>query len=313
MRTAHQRSRQLTRLAAGALIALMAATTIAACGGSAGDRSDKAAAPEQASAGRDTSAGQAAPPEGTKPGAAPVAAPTLGPTDNRSIVYKGEMTVRTPDVDESAAEASTIATGAGGVVAGDNRRAGADDSSADLVLRVPAAAFYDTVNKLAKLGKEQSRGIHTDDVTEAVVDLDTRIASQKASVDRTRALLARADRITDIVTIEGELARREAELGSMQARKRSLADQVTLSTITVHLIRPREAAPKGDPPANFLSGLGAGWDAFTTSFNVLLVVFGAMLPFLVALGVPAAAAVLLLRRRRPRPVATPAPAAAPES
>jgi Domain of unknown function (DUF4349) len=287
----------------GLVVAGLALVAAAGCGASSeAPSADRAAAP--AAEGQQDSA-QAAP---SKQG---VTVPVGSPLDNRSIVYKGELTIRAKRVDEAAAKASTIATGAGGVVSGDNRQSGGSNSSADLILRVPSAKFYDTVNKLGTdLGDELSRGLSTDDVTEAVVDLDARITGQKASVDRTRALLVRAQAISEIVTIEQELARREAELASLQARKRSLSDQVTLSTITLHLIGPRAEAPKDeDEPANFLTGFMAGWDAFKTTVNAALVVFGAMLPFLIALGIPVAVLVVLLRRRRPSPDATAAPPA----
>jgi len=306
MRTVGGRS--VTALVAVGLATLLAAT---ACGGSSAN--DAGGTSTAAPAQRDQSAPkEGAPDQGAKTGAA-LTVPVGSPVDTRSIVYKGEMTVRASDVDRAASEASTIATGAAGVVAGDNRRDNGADSTADLVIRVPAKSFYGTVEKLSDLGKELTRGISTEDVTEAVVDLDARIASQKASVDRTRALLGRAQQITDIVTIEQELARREAELGSLQARQRSLADQVTLSTITLHLVGPKAPAVKEkDEAENFLTGLAAGWDAFVTSVNGALIVLGAMLPFLVAIGIPVWLAVWLLRRRRPQPV-PPAPAPAPEA
>jgi hypothetical protein len=290
MRT-EQNRRRLGLVAAG----LVTVLGLAGCGGSGttnGATAEKADAPAGGlTADRDSSGDKS------------VTVPVGSPTSNRSIVYKGELTVRAKNVDEAAAEASTIATGAGGIVAGDNRHSSGNDESADLILRVPSAAFYATVNKLGKdLGKELSRGISTDDVTEAVVDLDARIASQKASVDRTRALLTRAQQISEIVTIEQELARRESELASLQARKRTLADQVTLSTVTLHLIGPKAAPPAAKAkPANFLTGLAAGWTAFTTTVNGALIVLGAVLPFLVALAIPITVVAWLLRRRRPRP------------
>jgi hypothetical protein len=293
------------------LVATGLLTLLAACGGSSSDgptAESGAAAPTQ----RDQSAGADA--SGARSGAA-LTVPVGSPVDTRSIVYKGELSVRSSDVDESAARASTIATGAGGVVAGDNRRSGDDqaNATADLVIRVPAKAFYPTVEQLSDLGTEIDRGISTEDVTEAVVDLDARIVSQKASVDRTRALLSRAGQISDVVAIEQELARREAELASLQARQRSLADQVTLSTITLHLFGRKAAAPE-EEPENFLTGLAAGWNAFTASVNGALVVLGALLPFLLAIGIPVWIAVWLLRRRRPHPLpAQPAPTPAPES
>jgi hypothetical protein len=215
------------------------------------------------------------------------------------------------DVSGQAAAASTIATAADGFVAGDNRRSGGEDASADLILRVPAKEFGATVDKLAKLGTEAGRSIGTEDVTDKSADLDARLASKKASVERTRALLAKADRIADIVAIEGELASREADLGSLEAEQRTLADQVTLSTITLHLVRPTAAIGGPDKPG-FLSGLAAGWRAFTASLRWLLVVVGVLLPF----AIPVAVAVVVwprVARRRNRPAPVPAPAEAPSA
>ena len=47
---------------------------------------------------------------------------------------------------------------------------------------------------------------------------DARVASQRASVDRVRALLSEARSIGDVVAIESELTRREADLDSLTGR-----------------------------------------------------------------------------------------------
>jgi fructose-specific phosphotransferase system IIC component len=44
--------------------------------------------------------------------------------------------------------------------------------------------------------------------------------------------------------------------------------------------------------------LAGGWNALVAVVGVILIGVGAMLPFLVALGVPAALVVYLLRKRR---------------
>ena len=44
-----------------------------------------------------------------------------------------------------------------------------------------------------------------------------------------------------------------------------------------------------------------GWKALVASLTVLLTVLGALLPWLLALGIPAAAAYYLTRRMRNRP------------
>jgi hypothetical protein len=139
-----------------------------------------------------------------------------------------------------------------------------------------------------------------------MIDLDTRLATQRASVERVRALLARARTIGEVVSIEGELTRREAELASLEQRKERLADQVALSTITVNLRGPEAPGEEPRDERGFLAGLKAGWDGFLTSVQVVLTVAGWLLPWVIAVGLPVWLAVWLLRRR-PRPVA-PAPA-----
>ncbi|WP_229399812.1 DUF4349 domain-containing protein [Micromonospora okii] len=221
--------------------------------------------------------------------------------DQRSIVYTGTMRVRVDEVDAAAASAVAVATGAGGFVGGDERRSSSSaDARAELELRVPAARFAPVLEELAKLGRQELRSIRTEDVTEETVDLDARIATQRARVDSGRKLLSQADSITDLVTIERELARREADLASLEAKKRRLADLTALSTITLTLVGPQAETQGDEDGTGFLAGLRGGWAAFVASVGVLLTALGALLPFAVALGLPVAVLLVVLRRRRRR-------------
>ena len=69
-----------------------------------------------------------------------------------------------------------------------------------------------------------------------------------------------------MIRLESEIARREANLASLQAQQRYLDDQTSLSTIARHDARARRrgaAAAKDDPleDAGFLTGLQNGWNA----------------------------------------------------
>lgn len=231
--------------------------------------------------------------------------------DERAIVYTGSITVRVDNVDSAATRAAAIATGAGGFVGADKRTSNDKSSEASLTLRVPAARFGGVVDEVARLGREESRSISNDDVTEAVIELDTQIANQQASVDSVRRLFGQARTLTEIVSLERELTQRQTELATMQAKKRRLNDLTSLSTITVMLLGPKAKLPDTQPDSGFLAGLKAGWQAFVVSVRVLLTLIGALLPWLVALGVPTYIAVWLARRygRRARPAGPPAPPA----
>ena len=62
-----------------------------------------------------------------------------------------------------------------------------------------------------------------------------------------------------------------------------------------------------DEPSGFLSGLRGGWDALLATLRVVLTVLGALLPWLIALGVPAYAVLWLIGRRSQRAGRLPAP------
>jgi hypothetical protein len=169
---------------------------------------------------------------------------------------------------------------------------------------VPAEKFQSVVDELAKsLGTEQERGINTEDVTEQTVDLDARIAVQQARVDSGRRLLAQAKSLNDLVMLEKEVATRESDLASLQSKKRHLADLSTLSTITVVLSHPKAAVvARAETTPGFWTGLKGGWKSLIASLSVLLTILGALLPWVIALGLPAWGIIYVIRRyarRRP--------------
>ncbi|WP_229075710.1 DUF4349 domain-containing protein [Actinoplanes sp. DH11] len=227
--------------------------------------------------------------------------------DQRSIIYTGSITVRVENVTTAAAQVTGIASAAGGFVGGDERHSGTGADTANLTLRVPADKFSSVVDQLAELGDEEVRGINTEDVTEQVVDLDARISVQKARLESGKKLLAQAKSLDDLVMLEREVATREADLASLEAKKRRLADLTALSTITVVLLDPEATrADDGDEPPGFLAGLAGGWNALGASMAVLATVLGVLLPWLVVIGVPAAAVVVGVRRYRRRQLPPPA-------
>lgn len=213
-----------------------------------------------------------------------------------------ELTV--PDAFDAIARARAIAITAGGFTGQEESR----DNKASITLRVPADRFDSALDQLAKLGKVTVQHKQADDVTEQVVDLDARLATQRASVDRMRALLARAASVTEIAQIESELTRREADLESLQGRRNTLGGKVALSTVTVMVTKEGPPAPVVEEAGTgFLDGLDGGWGAFGAFLNAIATAFGALLPFLVALGIPVGLWFHFRRRRRKPLPPPPAP------
>jgi Domain of unknown function (DUF4349) len=283
-------------------------------GGSAGSGGGQAIAAKPGMAQGDVARGAASPPKSATGTAnvLPAGHVLLGSDipSTRAIVYDGDLTERVRDVSAAANRAVSIATAAGGYLFGEQSGGGDDPGSTDLTLKVPAARFNGVLISLRQLGTQLASSVNAQDVTGQVVDLQSRVATAKASVTRVRALLARATGIGDIIDIEGELTKREAELESLEGQLRVLTDQVALGTIDLHLTKAGKVAPvrHHHKASGFIGGLRTGWHAFTVAFTASLAVLGAVLPFLIGVGVVGGLAWWVRRgvRARRRPATAPA-------
>jgi hypothetical protein len=315
---------------------LAVALGLTACGAeSSGTSSSKAEAPAQAAAGDAMAApvvrGAAA--DAGKPGAA--AGGVALPDPGVKLVKTADLVVEVERLNTAAARVRALAEGVGGAVSSEttsysdkapSRPATAPASDATpgsgatpasvqpgesvLVLRVPVARMDQTLEQVAGVGKELWRTSSSVDVTADLADLGSRVKTAQASVERVRALLARAGSVQEIVSIEAELTRRESDLEALEARQAALSGRADLSTLTVTLRTPEVTSPVTPAEDNgFRSGLRRGWHAVVVSTGILLTVLGALLPLAVVAAIIGLPVWWGLRRRSGR--RRPAPATAP--
>jgi hypothetical protein len=233
--------------------------------------------------------------------------------DPRSLIREGNVALRSTDIGRTLFDIRKVLQQTGGEVSDDDTQADArgEAERALLTVRVPVERYQAALDQLKALGAGK-KGVRlitststTQDVSTDVVDTDVRVTLLKRSIQRISLLLDRATSIRDVVSIERELASREADLGSLEKQQKFLADQTSLSTITISVERPartRTTEPEEKDESGFLAGLDNGWEAFRDVTTGLLTGAGALLPFaLLALvvGVPLR---VWLRRRQPRPV-----------
>jgi len=217
---------------------------------------------------------------------------------DRAVVTTGTVTVTAEDPIAAATEAVRIVEGAGGRVDARTETAPTKQTqgAANLTLRIPSSALTATVDALKKLGTSPNVSLSSVDVTTQTQDLDARIAALRASVDRLTALLATATDTKVLIELETAISERQGNLESMEAQRRSLADQVSLSTVDLALISVTDAPV--EQPDTFWSGLAAGWGALTGFAGLLLVAAGVLLPWAALAAVGAGLVLLVVRRRR---------------
>jgi uncharacterized protein DUF4349 len=233
----------------------------------------------------------------------------------QSVIFTASLSLRARNVQGTIARATRLAGSAGGYVSGEHAKTVRAGQRAlpviNIQFKVPAAAYQRTLTALGGLGAKRSETRRAEDVTGAVADVNSRVASAKAAIAQLRKLLTRAGSVGGLLSVQEQINQEEASLEALQSQQRALARETTYATISLTVTRtaPAPAQRHGHPAAaGFLRGLTAGWHALRTAVAWLLTVAGAALPFLIPAGL-ATLAVIAGRRwlGRRRAGASPAP------
>ncbi|MCX5440312.1 DUF4349 domain-containing protein [Streptomyces sp. NBC_00063] len=218
------------------------------------------------------------------------------------IIRTATLTVQVKDVPQALDKARTAAEDAGGIVGNESTdRDGRGHERSRVVLRVPQERYEQVLADLAGAGRLVERNVKAQDVTDQVVDVESRVTSQRASVARVRELMDKATKLSDVVALEGELSTRESDLEALLAQQASLKDRTSLATITLSLTEtPVKPAGHKDEDPGFTDAVAGGWGAFVTMLRWLAVAVGAVLPFAVVGGLLVFVWLRLVRPRLPR-------------
>jgi len=285
--------------------ATTAAATSAVAGGDTAQAMSSAAAgsagPSAGAASADTGSGSGKGSSGAGGGN------SLPALDNRKVIRTASLTLEThlasvidPETGKPDTAADTAARAAAahelaekvaaiGDAAGGYRGAvNAKGDTVAITLRVPVADYEQVMSSLGELGLPTNLVEKASDVTAQVVDLDSRIKTMKQGVERVRALMADAGKVSEVIAIESELSSREADLEALLAQQAALSDQVALSTVTVTVkavtdkpvAAPVVAVPPPAQRTGFLGGLDKGWAAAKAFGLWVAGVSGALLPWL---------------------------------
>jgi hypothetical protein len=215
--------------------------------------------------------------------APPVASALTGPR----IVHTADLRVRVKRGTFGSAidRATAVATGAGGFVSASSTSSFEKGrASGELTLRVPAARFDDVRRSLARLGTLESVQIGGTDVGGQLVDLDARLRTLRAEEGSLDVLLGRARDIGQILQVRDRLTAVRTEIERLAGQQAVLQDQVALATVDVALYEAGASVAKTQPSdkgSAFGDSVRTAWHATVAVVGGMVIVLGAVLPFLV--------------------------------
>jgi len=155
----------------------------------------------------------------------------------RQIIKTGDIVVEAADVRATTNQVVDAVFENGGAIWGQETQSEPSPRTV-LTIRVPPLDFdrlIAAVTRVPGLGVV-SESTTSDDVTEVVVDLDARIIAAESAVQRIQDRLDEARDLNTIFQLEEELATRQANLERLRGQRKTIGDQVTLSTITLTII-----------------------------------------------------------------------------
>ncbi|GAA1150526.1 DUF4349 domain-containing protein [Microbacterium oxydans] len=255
---------------------------------------------------------ESAPDGALSPDASAGVLPGVAANDSgREIIATAQATVQVKDISEAAAEIAALAEEHGGYVESTEiGKSVAVDGSSEPVpdpadsaygwisIRVPSADLPKAIAALDDTGEVLSSSTSKQDVTSVAIDLQARVDSTKASVERLTQLMAQSGSVSELIEAEVALTDRQAQLESYEQQLAALDDQVAMSSLQVQLTKA--TAPTTADPAGFGDGLMAGWNGLVVSLNALVIAVGFLLPWLAIAGAVVLLVWLIRRARRRR-------------
>ena len=203
------------------------------------------------------------------------------------IVRHGQASVEVQKVEGAVARIRQTASQFGGFVGNTSLVTGKEEQkTATLELRIPSAQFDAVVGALNQLGKVETVTVSAEDVSEEYVDLGARLANARRVEARLVEMLAtRTGKLSDVLTVEQELARVRQEAERYEARIRWLEHRASLSSLAVSLHEkvPLIESPRGHGP--IAEAFAEAWTRFVAFVAWFIASLGILIPVGALIGV----------------------------
>lgn len=215
------------------------------------------------------------------------------------------MSLETQAFDEAAAGLAALVEQSGGWFqessVGDY---GSGYRHGSYTVRVPAEKFQAFLTQVGELCHVTWQSSSCEDVSEYYYDTAGRLKTQQTKLERLQALLARAEAMEDIITIESAISETELQIDSLSGELRRYDSLVDYSTVYLDLEEVYRLSDTEAPASGFGArlgtALGSGWKGFISGMQGLLIALAYGWVWLVLLAAVIAAALCCVRRRRKR-------------
>ncbi len=216
-------------------------------------------------------------------------------TPEKKVIRTADMRMEVKNYQEALASVKNLIEKYKGELTSENEQQYSGRLENTLVIRVLPRGFDSLLLEFEQLAVQVDfKSVNAEDVTRQYIDLETRLASKRAVVERYRELLKQAKNVEEVLAVEENLRKVVEEIESIEGQLKYLNRQVDYSTINLTIYE------KGSPLATGRSFWGRVGEGFANGWKLLKDLAVGLVTIWPIVLILALLALWLVRRRKKR-------------
>ena len=196
--------------------------------------------------------------------------------ENAKMIYTARMEVETTGFDAADSDLRTLVEILGGYFEqAAVHNYGSGYRSGDYTVRIPADQFQAFLDRVGTICHVTYKEEGSENVSEAYYDAESRLVTQQTKLERLQNLLAQAENMEDIITIESAISDTELEIERLTGTLRRYDSLVDYATVYISLQEVYQLSNVEEPATTFGSRMStafaSGWRGFVSALEGLAV------------------------------------------
>ncbi len=235
---------------------------------------------------------------------------TIDAISGRKVIFTATLDIESTNYPNSISTLEKMISEHGGYIQDSNVETSTSFRSstalrtATYTIRMPSIKLSAFLSKSGDIGNIVLNKTNGEDVTDQYFDTAARLQSLKIQEERLLALLKNANTLKDMLDIEDRLTQVRFEIEQLTGTLKQIDSRVELSTVTVTIIEVDTITISEPKPIGFWSQVASTFKtslkALVETLRVLTLVFVALLPFLVVIGIILLVVYFIYRRATKR-------------
>ena len=192
--------------------------------------------------------------------------PSSSLPENVKMIYRGYLYLESTEFDAAVAGLEQLVTQMGGYFESSELNNYSPYRHAFYVVRGPSAKYQSFCSSVGDLAQLNSQRHTTENVSEAYYDTESRLVTQRTKLERLQELLAKADKMEDIITLESAIAETELQIEYLTGSLRKYDALVDYATVEISLEEVYQLSEQEQPVVGFGVKLAEAFKTGTSRF-----------------------------------------------